>query len=211
MEGNIKVGETGFEIDKSNFDLEGMIQFRRWMHKNPELSLKEFKTVAKIKEKLLELGIEESAIKSMAKTGLIVDLQGTAPEKGEPFRIALRSDHDALPIQEENNHLDYMSQNPGCAHMCGHDGHTTCVLSAVSLVMHNLDKIPKNKTFRAIFQPGEEGYRGAKMMIEDGCLEGVDEIYGLHNRPIPGEKLRRVIVKEGLMHYHCNFFYIDVI
>lgn len=206
----METNNSNIEIDKSNFDLDDMIKFRKWMHQNPELSLKEFKTIAKIKEKLLSLGVKEECMQEMADTGLILDLQGTGPAKGSPFKVALRSDHDGLPIQEENPHLPYMSQNEGCGHMCGHDGHTTCLISAVALIINNLDKIPSNKSFRAIFQPGEEGFRGAQKMVDAGCLEGVNEIYGLHNRPKLDDKGIKVIVSDGLMHSHCNFFFIEV-
>ena len=71
--------------------------------------------------------------------------------------------------------------------MCGHDGHTTCMLGGISLILANLDKIPSNRSVRILFQPAEEEYkgtvRGAMMMINDGCLEGVNEIYGMHNHP----------------------------
>lgn len=199
------------EINKEGFDLEEMVKFRKWMHQNPELSLKEFKTISKIKEMLLNIGIPEENIKTMAETGLIMDLQGEGPEKGQPLKIALRSEHDALPIEEENPDLPYESKN-GCSHMCGHDGHTTCLLSAVWLIKQNLDKIPKNRSFRAIFQPGEEGFRGAQKMVDAGCLEGVDEIYGMHNRPriASNKDHHKIVVTDGCMHSHCNFFFIEV-
>ena len=74
--------------------------------------------------------------------------------------------------------------------MCGHDGHTTCLLGGASILVTNLDKIPSNKHIRLLFQPAEEGYRGASLMIDDGCMEGVDEVYGMHNFPISGEKTK---------------------
>jgi hippurate hydrolase len=81
--------------------------------------------------------------------------------------------------------------------MCGHDGHITCLIGALAKILDKREIIPKNCTLRAIFQPGEEGCGGATIMINDGVLEGVDEIYGLHNIPYdsPGE----VFVKSGPM------------
>lgn len=205
-------GSKEIEISKEGYNLQEIIELRHWLHQNPELSLKEFKTVAKIREFLTQnLKIKEENIKELAETGLILDLQGEGPEQGTAFKVALRSDHDALPIQEENPELPYQSKNENCAHSCGHDGHTACLISGLSLIMRNLDKIPKNKSVRFIFQPGEEGFRGALKMIEAGCLDEVGEIYGLHNRPIPGEKGHKIIVSEGTMHSHCNFFEIEVL
>ena len=69
--------------------------------------------------------------------------------------------------------------------MCGHDGHMTCLIGFVPLFLEKLKSIPKNKKIRLLFQPSEEGPEsGAKLMIEQGCLEGVDEVYGFHNWPI---------------------------
>lgn len=199
-----------WSLNKGEFDIKQIITFRRWLHQNPELSLVEFNTVAKIKETLLGFGIPEENLTSKAETGLILDFQGKAEEKGNPFRIAFRSDHDALPIQEANPHLPYQSTN-GCAHMCGHDGHTACLVAACWILWHNLDKIPSNKHFRAVFQPGEEGFRGARKMIKDGCLEGVDEIYGMHGRPWAWDNVHKIIISDGEMYAHNNGFKVKVI
>ena len=67
--------------------------------------------------------------------------------------------------------------------MCGHDGHTTCLLGGISLVLDNIHTIPKNKTIRFLFQPAEEIGKGAAKMISEGCLNNVDEVYGMHNHP----------------------------
>jgi hippurate hydrolase len=67
--------------------------------------------------------------------------------------------------------------------MCGHDGHTACLLGGMSIYLENLSKIPSNRGVRFLFQPGEEGAGGALEMIKDGCLDNVDEIYGNHNLP----------------------------
>jgi hippurate hydrolase len=89
---------------------------------------------------------------------------------------------DALPMKEMNTDLPYKTVTP-YAHMCGHDGHMVMLLSACQLLSKRLSKIPSNKRIRILFQPAEEGPGGAKPMIEEGCLEGVDEVYGLHNIP----------------------------
>ena len=122
---------------------------------------------------------------------MVVNIKGKAEPKGNDFCIALRADIDALPMKEDNPTLEYVSVT-NAAHMCGHDGHTTCLLGGIALIMDNLDKIPSNKTIRCLFQPAEEVVQGALIMIKEGCLEGVDEIYGMHNYPL---------IPEGEIHF----------
>lgn len=116
-------------------------------------------------------------------TGITLDLYGTAPENPTlpPLLIAIRADIDALPLYELNN-LPYKSPIE-VSHMCGHDGHTTILLGAVSLLLDHLDQIPLNRGVRFLFQPGEEGARGAQRMVNQGAMIGVSEVYGLHNMP----------------------------
>ena len=127
---------------------------------------------------------------------MIFDIKGRAPKAGKNKCIAFRADMDALTMTEENGHLEYMSKRPGFAHMCGHDGHVACLVGFAWKYVQLLDKIPENKVIRLLFQPSEEGPKsGAKQMIEEGVLDGVDEIYGYHNWPVdlPG----KIFVKEG--------------
>lgn len=95
--------------------------------------------------------------------------------------VAFRADMDGLPMAEETG-LEYTSTT-SCAHMCGHDGHMATLIASALFWKKNRDKIPKNKSVRLLFQPAEEGPGGAKPMIEEGCLEGVDEVFGYHNVP----------------------------
>jgi hippurate hydrolase len=81
--------------------------------------------------------------------------------------------------------------------MCGHDGHIVCLLGAIAKILDNRDTIPNNCVVRAIFQPAEEGFGGATLMINDGVMENVDEVYGLHN--IPFDPVGKVYVKSGYM------------
>lgn len=81
--------------------------------------------------------------------------------------------------------------------MCGHDGHMACLIGALAKILEKREIIPSNCTLRAIFQPAEEGFGGALLMINDGVLEGVDEIYGLHN--VPWENVGDIFVKPGSM------------
>ena len=106
--------------------------------------------------------------------------------------IAIRADIDGLLMPENNQKLPYKSQTK-YAHMCGHDGHVAMLMAAVEVVMKKLDKIPSNKTVRLLWQPAEEGPGGALPMIADGCLEDVDEVYGLHNVPNYDEGDIRVV------------------
>ena len=96
--------------------------------------------------------------------------------------VALRTDIDALPMPELNLNLPYKSVT-NSAHMCGHDGHMAMLLAAAQVICANRSKIPSNKCVRLLFQPAEEGPGGAVPMIKEGCLERVDEVYGLHNFP----------------------------
>lgn len=135
----------------------------------------------------------------MAETGLVVDVRGSGPAAGdgadgdfaarndEGLRVvALRSDIDALPMTECSPHLPHRSRRPGAAHMCGHDGHMATLLGATTLLLAHRDRIPSDSVVRLLWQPAEEGGPrggGAKPMVEQGCLEGVSEVYGFHNWP----------------------------
>ena len=87
-------------------------------------------------------------------------------------------------MEENNPHLEYRSVN-NAAHMCGHDGHTACLLGGISKILENIHTIPNNKIIRFLFQPAEEIVGGAPVMIKDGCLDYVNEIYGMHNYHLP--------------------------
>ena len=171
---------------------------RRHFHRYPELSFKEFNTAETISQHLDKFGIVHK--KGVGKTGIVGEINfGPGPA------IALRADMDALPIQEENN-LDYKSLNDGVMHACGHDGHMAILLGAANALSKN-SKLKKG-TVRFIFQPAEEGLGGAKYMIEDGCLDKVDEIYGLHlwNYQLYGE----VGIKDGPVMASADLFDIEV-
>ena len=147
---------------------------RRWFHQHAEPSFEEHKTQDKIVEVLGELGIE---CRRAGGTGVIADIHGN----GTGSRIALRSDTDALRIQEAETELnrDYRSQNPGVMHACGHDGHMAMLLGAARWLQENWDSLPGG--VRLIFQPAEEvPPGGAVPMIADGCLDGVDAIIAVH-------------------------------
>lgn len=179
-----------FENLKKQYEAE-LIEFRRDLHMNPELSFKEFRTTQKIKDKLLSLGIE--IIDIGLETGVVGLLRG----KKDGPTIALRGDIDALPIQELND-VPYKSRIEGVMHACGHDLHTTSVIGAAIILAGIRDELEGNVMF--VFQPAEEINAGAKLMVEKGLLTNVkaDLIFGVHNNPeIPWGKI--AIKRGGLM------------
>ena len=154
-----------------------MQEWRRDLHKIPEIGLKEYKTSSYIKDKLKGWDIEFKD--GYADTGLIAWVKGS---KGDSKKsIGLRADFDALPMSEKNN-FDHKSSNEGMMHACGHDGHTTMLLGAVKYLKENNDF---DGTVYFIFQPGEEGFGGGEIMIKEGLLNdfNIDEVYALHNWP----------------------------
>ncbi len=151
-----------------------LIDFRRELHRNPELSFAEHQTTARIIEALSAAGLNPQ---KMEATGAFVDI-------GEgPIRIAFRADIDALPVVEETN-LDYASLIEGVAHACGHDIHTTVMLGvALSLGKLN-DQGLLNGRVRVIFQPAEEKLPGGALsVIEQGLLDEVPRVLALHCDP----------------------------
>ena len=148
-----------------------IIETRRDFHKHPELSFQEKRTSKIVAKKLESYGIKTQ--KNVGKTGVV----GILESKNKGPTIALRADMDALPIQETNN-LSYKSVNDGVMHACGHDAHTAILLGAAEVLSKMKKKLRGN--IRFIFQPAEEGFGGARFMIDDGAIDNVDEIYGLH-------------------------------
>jgi amidohydrolase len=156
---------------------EEFIGVRNHLHAHPELSYKEFETSKFIQQKLTEFGIEN---KVLATTGIVGLIKGKNPDKKI---IALRADMDALPITEENN-VEYISQNKGVMHACGHDVHSTCLLGAAKILNETKDEW--EGTVKLIFQPGEEkNPGGASIMIKEGVLDDPKSqaIFALHVHP----------------------------
>jgi amidohydrolase len=151
-----------------------LIEFRRDLHQHPELSFQESETARKVAEQLVELGLDVKT--KVGGYGIVADLQG----KHQGPTIALRADMDALPIKEDTG-LPYASKLEGVMHACGHDAHTTILLGAARILVEHKDMI--SGKIRFIFQSAEEILEGAQLMIDAGVLDGVDEIYGLHNLP----------------------------
>jgi amidohydrolase len=148
-----------------------IVDIRRDIHMYPEQGFEVYRTAALVAENLKAGGIHVQ--EKIGKTGVVGDLEGNHPGP----TIALRADMDALPIQETGT-VAYKSKNDGTMHACGHDGHTA-ILLGIAKVLSDKRKLLHGRV-RFIFQPSEEKDGGATYMIDDGCLEGVDEIYGIH-------------------------------
>ena len=150
--------------------LRNIINWRRHIHTYPELGMDLPETAKFVAKKLTSWGIDVET--EIGMSGVVGNLKGNSGPT-----IALRADMDALPIQETGD-LSFKSVHDGIMHACGHDGHTAMLLGAAKILSQKREKL--NGSVRFIFQPGEEGHFGAKHMINDGCLRGVDEIYGIH-------------------------------
>ena len=150
-----------------------MIKLRRYMHMHPEVSFNEKNTSEFIKNYLLEIGVTDIKT-NVGLHGIVARIKGQDSSK----TIAFRADFDALSINDMKD-TEYRSTIPNVMHACGHDGHTTSLLATCKILMDNLDKLPHDVV--AIFQYGEEqAPGGAKPMIDAGCLENVDAIFGAH-------------------------------
>ena len=182
-----------------------MVGFRRHLHRHPELSYQEYDTTEYIIKQLTGLGF---SVDRPLDSGCVGVIEGS---KSSNKVVALRADIDALPIVEEGNHKkEFISENEGVAHCCGHDAHTANLLGAAHILADLQDKI--EGTVLLIFQPGEEKLPGGgRLLCETGYLQekGVDVIYGLHSYPDlePGQ----IAVKEGPLMARPDEFKIEVI
>ncbi|MGB5361287.1 MAG: amidohydrolase [Eudoraea sp.] len=186
LSGSISMAQ---ELDLTNdFKLveDKVIEWRREIHQNPELSNREFKTAEKIAAHLNSLGIAVQT--GVAHTGVVGVLKGNKPGKV----VALRADIDALPVTERNDlefkstvTSEFLGEKVGVMHACGHDTHTAILMGVAEVLSKNRDKIKGSVKF--IFQPAEEGpppgeEGGALLMVKEGVLKNpdVDAIFGLH-------------------------------
>ncbi len=151
-------------------------QWRRHLHRYPELAFAEEQTAQFVAERLAAFGLTPE--RGWAKTGVVARCAG---QRGSGPTILLRADMDALPIEEANT-FSHRSCHPGRMHACGHDGHTAMLLAAAEVLAERRDFAG---TVVFVFQPAEEGGGGARVMVEEGLLDhyGVAECYALHNWP----------------------------
>ena len=155
-------------LNRSKAIEQEMIQLRRKLHQDPELSGQEVHTQATIEHELDRLGIP---YRRVGNTSIIASLVGNHSGK----TIALRADIDALPIQEETP-VTYHSKNPGVLHVCGDNAYTATLLGASTVLNDMKEEI--HGEVRFFFQEGEEPFSGAKKIIEAGGLEGIDACFG---------------------------------
>ena len=153
-----------------------MAEWRRWLHRHPELEFDLPQTAAFVAERLRSFGVDELH-EGIATSGLVALIRGNAPG---PV-IGLRSDMDALPITELTG-KDYASETPGRMHACGHDGHMTMLLGAAKYLAETRNFAG---TVALIFQPAEEEGGGGEAMVKAGIMErfGISQVYGMHNAP----------------------------
>src|SRR5579884_3579066 len=154
--------------------IDDLARHRRHFHMHPELSLEEFETAAYIERELRALQLDELRT-GIGGTGVLGTLRGGLPG---PVTL-LRADIDALPVTEASD-VDYKSTKAGVMHACGHDAHIAILLCAAKELARRRDEVSGTLVF--CFQPGEEGYAGNKLMIEEGALENphVDRCFALH-------------------------------
>jgi amidohydrolase len=153
---------------------EQIIAWRRDIHMNPELGFQERRTAKLVADTLTELGLRVET--GIAKTGVVGYLGKGAPAVG------IRADMDALPLQEAND-VPYASRTPGVMHACGHDTHVAILMGVARLLSEMVDR--PNGQVRFLFQPAEEtwdeeGKSGGMRMVEEGALDGLDAVIGLH-------------------------------
>jgi amidohydrolase len=153
-----------------------LIRLRRDLHRKPELAFGERRTASIVRERLESLGLEVRS--GVGGTGVVADLPGA---RHGP-RVLVRADMDAIPVTERTG-LEYSSTAPGVMHACGHDAHVSALIGVAS-VLSDMPELPGS--IRFCFQPGEELLTGARRMIDDGVMDGVDAVLGAHLlSPVP--------------------------
>lgn len=172
-----------------------IIAIRRELHEHPELSCQEFETQKRIIRELESMGIE---YRKVGTTSVVGTIKGDKPGK----TVALRADFDALPIIE---HVDvpYKSKNEGVMHACGHDGHTAMLLGAAKILSSMKSEIKGE--VRLLFQEGEETFAGARKVIADGGMDGVDAVFGMHGMPI---EMGKYDINPGYKMAGCDTIYV---
>jgi len=174
--------ETRFDQLIDEYD-EDIIKIRRHLHAHPEASGEEVATTRYVADSLKELGVESRIYRD--DIGATADFTIGSPAPESPL-IAIRGDLDALRMPDEKT-VAYASQNPGCAHACGHDAHAA-ILLGIAMAAAGFGSEGENEDglgaqIRLLFQPAEEICMGATWMVEQGAAEGVDAILGLHVDP----------------------------
>lgn len=182
---------------------EEVVNHRKHLHSNPELSFKEYKTSKYIKDFLKKNNIEYTD--GYVKTGIVAHIAGKNPNKKI---IALRADIDALPISEKNE-VEYKSQNEGVMHACGHDVHTSSMLGVCKIL--NDIKNSFEGTFKIVFQPGEELLPGgASLMLKEGALKNPNAELIIGQHVYPQLEAGQVGFKKGMYMASADEIYVTV-
>lgn len=170
-------------------NIEELVEFRKTLHKYPEVALEEKETAQRVKEYLQQYNPDE-IIENVGGYGIVAIYNGA--EKGET--IIFRCELDALPIAESNT-FNYKSQNEGKGHKCGHDGHMVMVSGLAHYLSQNR---PKKGRVLLLFQPAEETGQGAPLMVNHEKFSALkpDYIFALHN--LPGFKKGQIVIKKGV-------------
>lgn len=189
---------------------DDVVELRHRLHQEPEIGLELPRTQEKVLEWLDGLGLEVST--GTDTTSVTAVLRGGAvPEDGQRTTVLLRGDMDALPVQERAG-VDYASRVDGVMHACGHDLHTAMLAGSASLLAARRDRLAGDVVF--MFQPGEEGYDGAGVMLREGVLEAsgrrVDAAYGQHVMTAVAEP-GRVLSKPGTVMSSSSALFVDVV
>ncbi|MBT8476921.1 MAG: amidohydrolase [Alphaproteobacteria bacterium] len=183
--------------------LPELTEFRRDLHRHPELMFDTVRTASVVADRLRAMGCDE-VVTGVAQNGVVAVIKGKTDSRGRT--VGLRADMDALPIEEATG-AAYASTVPGKMHACGHDGHTTMLLGAAQYLSEtrNFDG-----TVVLLFQPAEEGGGGADVMVKEGVLErfGVDEVYGMHN--VPGREMGTFAIRSGPFYAAADQFEIVI-
>src|SRR5690349_15065862 len=193
-------------LDEAKDLLPAAVASRRRIHSKPELGLDLPLTTETVLAGLGGLDVEIARGKSAS--GLVVSLTGTKAGSQSGRTILLRGDMDALPMPEETG-LDFASEIAGRMHACGHDSHTAMLVQAVHLLHRHRAELAG--TVKFMFQPGEEGYGGARLMIEDGLIDAdpkPDAAFALHIWP--GVKAGAILGRAGPMMASADYWSIPV-
>ncbi len=175
-----------------------MIQIREDIHRHPEPSMQEFRTSKLVAAELEKLGIP---YRMLEPSGVIAEIKGGKPGK----TIGLRADMDALSVTEDSG-VAFSSENEGFMHACGHDTHTAMLLGAAHVLMDIRDQLHGN--VRLIFQPAEEIATGAKAVIAQDGLKGVDAMFGIHIAAM--QPIGSVLMCAGPMGASCDQFKLRI-
>lgn len=187
-------------IQQEILDIEDyIVALRRHFHKHPEVSLKEFNTIQRIREELEEIDLPYV---NVGETGVLATLTGG---KGPGKTLLLRADIDALPMDDRTG-AEYASVNPGVNHACGHDGHASALLGAVRVLKAHQDAFAG--TILIAFQPAEEIGAGARQFVRGGFVDDVDHVFGIHlssRNPVG-----TIVATPGPSNASCDIFKIVV-